>query len=226
MNTESFSWNKIIKKLNIFSGDKVLVSSNTLDIILKLKKINQNFEPNDLINSLKKQIGNNGTLLFPTFNWDFCKGKVFDYHKTKSNSGYLGEVSRKREDFLRSKNPIYSFTVSGKDTELICNLDHTSCFGQDSPFAYLINNNGKNLYIGLKKIDDAFTFDHVAEETVLVEYRFFKDFNGVVINRAGEKKNKKYRMYVRDLKSNLRTAVNEKIVAINIKPKSINKDFF
>ena len=68
MNTEFFSWNKIIKKLNIFSGDKVLVSSNSLDIILKLKKINQNFEPNDLIDSLKKQIGNNGTLLFSAFN--------------------------------------------------------------------------------------------------------------------------------------------------------------
>ena len=212
MNTETFNWNNIINKLNIFPGDKVLVSSNTLDIILKLKKINQNFQPNDLIDSLINKIGKEGTLLFPAFNWDFCNGKPFDYHKTKSNSGHLGDVARKRKDFFRSKNPIYSFAVSGKDAEKICNLNHQSCFGKDSPFAYLINNDGKNLYIGLEKIDDAFTFDHVAEEESLVEYRFFKEFSGTIIDKLGKKKNESYKMYVRDLKSNLRTAIDEKIV--------------
>ena len=93
--------------------------------------------------------------------------------------------------------------VSGKDAEKICNLNHQSCFGKDSPFAYLINNDGKNLYIGLEKIDDAFTFDHVAEEESLVEYRFFKEFSGTIIDKLGKKKNESYKMYVRDLNLNV-----------------------
>ena len=50
-------------------------------------------------------------ILFPTFNWDFCKGKSFNYNNTRSMTGSLSNVALKRPDFKRSKNPIYSFAV-------------------------------------------------------------------------------------------------------------------
>ena len=115
--------------------------------------------------------------MLPAFNWDFCKGKDFDYHKTKSRTGSLSNIALKRKDFARTKNPIYSFAVTGKNTDYICNLNHKSCFGLDSPFGYLIQNHGKNLFIGMD-YKDGFAFDHVAEEAVGVNYRYFKNFSG------------------------------------------------
>ena len=44
----------------------------------------------------------------------FCEGKDFDYKKTQSKCGLLSNIALKRDDFLRTKNPIYSFAVTGK----------------------------------------------------------------------------------------------------------------
>ena len=71
----------IINKFGIKKGDKLLVSSNIVKIIINAKKKNIIFNPNSIIDVLKNKVGKNGTLLFPTFNWDFCKGVIFDYNK-------------------------------------------------------------------------------------------------------------------------------------------------
>ena len=92
------------------------------------------------------------------YNWDFCEGLGFHYHKTKSRVGSLGNICIKRKDFRRSKNPIYSFAVFGKDQKKICELEHKSCFGLDSPFGYLIKNKGKNVFIGID-YKKAFSFE-------------------------------------------------------------------
>ena len=63
-----------------------------------------------------------------------------------SLSGSLGNFALKRKDFSRTQNPIYSFAVTEKDKDLICSLEHKSCFGLDSPFGYLIKSNGKFIY--------------------------------------------------------------------------------
>ena len=71
----------IINKLEINKGDKLLVTSNIIRIIINYKKKNITFDPNFLIDLLKEKVGKSGTLFFPTFNWDFCKGKTFNYYK-------------------------------------------------------------------------------------------------------------------------------------------------
>ena len=186
----------IINKLEINRGDKLLVSSNITKLIINFKKKNIVFDPNLLIDLLKDKVGKNGTLLFPTFNWDFCKGKTFDYHGTPSRTGSLSNVALKRSDFTRSISPIYSFVVTGKDKEKICNLKHTNCYGLDSPFGYLIKNKGKNLFIDLNyrvysgMNFGGFTFHHVAEQYAKVKYRYFKKFVGNYINqKKAQKKN-------------------------------------
>ena len=126
MNLES-----LLNKFQIRKGDKIIITSDILKILIQFKKKKINFDPNNLIDILKKKIGKKGTLLIPTFNWDFCKGKTFNFHNTPSQSGALGNVALKRKDFLRSFNPIYSFAVTGKDKKKICNLKHNK------------NNNGK-----------------------------------------------------------------------------------
>ncbi len=72
----------LLNKLQIEKGDKIIITSDILKILLNFKKKKIDFDPNILIDLIKKKIGKKGTLLIPTFNWDFCKGKTFKFHKT------------------------------------------------------------------------------------------------------------------------------------------------
>jgi len=213
-----------IKKLGVKSGDKVLVKSDLLNFFIQEKKKINKISLNDIIDVLLKIIGKNGTLLFPTFNWDFCKGKEFNPKKSRSMTGSLSNIALKRKEFKRSKNPIYSFAVAGKDRNYICELKHKNCFGLDSPFGYLIKKKAKNLCIGID-YKDGFTLVHAVEELIGVNYRYHKNFSGISIENK-KKMLGTYTMYVRDLSSNLVTVINKKLDNILIKKKILSKNNF
>ncbi len=221
MNELSFEteFKKILNRLEIKKNDKILVNSNILKIISKFK--NKNL-PKIIIKCLKNKISSKGTLLFPTFNWNFCKGKTYDYKKTKSNTGALSNISLTMKDFKRSINPIYSFNVCGKDKKKITQMKHESCFGFDSPFGYLIKNKGKNLFIDLD-YKDALTFVHVAEEKVGVNYRYIKKFEGHYVDENKKKLIKSCEMYVRKTDLVSKTIINKKFDKI-LKKKNALKE--
>ena len=77
---------KILINLGIKAKDKINVSSNILNIISSKKN---ELKPLEIIEIIKEIVTRQGTILFPTFNWNFCKGGTFDYRKTKSLSGSL-----------------------------------------------------------------------------------------------------------------------------------------
>ena len=206
---EGIDLEKIFDQIDIMRGDKILVNSSVVKLMIELKKNNKIFDANLIIDLLINKIGPNGTLMFPTFNWDYCKGEDFHYYKTQSRTGSLSNFALQRKDFKRTKNPIYSFAVTGKDKDYICNLNHNSCFDLNSPFGYLIKNHGKNLFIGID-YKEGFTFDHVAEEAVGVNYRYFKNFSGFYVDKFQKRKNVNYKMYVRNLSLNVVTAIDEK----------------
>lgn len=186
-------FNNILTKLNIKKGDTVLVNSNILKIIMMAKgEVNAK----DLIETLKKKVSKKGTLIFPTYSWDFCKIKKFDYLKTKSVCGSLSNYSLQDNEFIRSKNPIFSFSIYGKNKNRIANMSHSDCFSINSPFGYIIKNNGKNLFIDINH-KDANTFVHVVEQFYKVNYRYSKNFSGTYINKDKKKKKIQIKMYVR-----------------------------
>tara|TARA_X000001036_G_scaffold273625_1_gene254164 strand:- start:208 stop:972 length:765 start_codon:yes stop_codon:yes gene_type:complete len=221
---KSFSINKfnyILSELDIKKGDIVLVNANILDFIIKGKK---NIVPEDFINCLKKRVTNKGTLIFPTYSWDFCEKKSFNYKLTKTISGALSNITLQRKDFKRTKNPIFSFTVYGSKKKILCKMNHSNCFSLNSPFGYLIKNKAKHLFINLD-YQDAMTFVHVAEQLEKVNYRYMKTFNGIYINETNKVKKKKYKMFVR--KKNVKpTIIVKKFDQILNKNKTIKKVFF
>ena len=85
----------------------------------------------------------------------------------------------------------------------------------------MIENNGKCLFIGMD-YKDGFTFVHVAEEAVGVNFRYFKEFSGNCIF-GNRKKFLKYKMYVRDKDSNYITGISNKLDKILIKKKAYKK---
>tara|TARA_B100000989_G_scaffold204363_1_gene154690 strand:+ start:30508 stop:31284 length:777 start_codon:yes stop_codon:yes gene_type:complete len=205
-------FDKIFKSLGITATDVVFISSNLLKLNIKKKRQIINYEIKDIVDGLINILKNQGTILVPTFNWDFCNGKGYHYKNTLSNSGSLGNYVLKRSDFTRTQNPIYSFCVYGKDKKYLTNLKHKSCFEFNSPFGYMVNKNAKNLYIDIDNIyRDSFTLCHVAEQKVGVSYRYIKNFKGKYVYQNTKKLNAKYSMYVRKLNLNIRTGVNPKI---------------
>jgi aminoglycoside 3-N-acetyltransferase len=219
---EIFSENKfkkILDYLGIKKKDKLLVNSNTLNLMIKHK---DKTLPNKILDILIERITPEGTLLFPTYNWDFCNGSRYDSLKTRSTAGTLSNLSLKNKNFVRSKNPIYSFSVFGKDKNKIANLSHYSCFGLDSPFGYLIKNKGKNLFIDLD-YKDALTFVHVAEESAGVNYRYHKIFTGKYTNKNRIKKIENFEMYVRKKDKASATFIDKKFDNKLLKKKALKK---
>lgn len=184
---------EILDNLGVNPDDKLLVNSNTLNLMIKFRDKSL---PKKILDILIERVASVGTLLFPTYNWEFCKGLNYDLLNTKSATGALSNLSLKKKDFLRSKNPIYSFSVYGKNKDEITQLNHYSCFSLDSPFGYLIRNKGKNLFIDLD-YKDALTFVHVAEEEVGVSYRYHKKFTGKYLDKNRVEKIENFEMYVR-----------------------------
>jgi aminoglycoside 3-N-acetyltransferase len=213
----------IIDKLKIAKNDIILVSSDLAKVFFQLKKNDVTFNPDFFLDYLMEFIGSDGTILLPSFNWDFCKGKTFDYNNTPSMTGSLSKIALGRKEFKRTRNPIYSFAVYGKHAKSIINLKHTSCFGDDSPFAFLDKNNGKNLFLGLD-YKYGFTMDHYAEEKIGVSYRYHKPFKGKYIDENKNETNVEFSMYVRDLSLNVVTAISDNMDDILISNNCLVKD--
>ena len=112
-----------INHLDINPGDIVYICSDITGLLLNSRKNKDNFDPKKFIDSIINKVGSKGTILFPTFNWGFCKNKRFDIQKTPSQCGALTNEALKRKDFERTQHPIYSFSVWGKDKEKLTKMD-------------------------------------------------------------------------------------------------------
>ena len=194
--------NKIIEELDIWKGDVVLVSSDLVRLWSEYRKHHNDFSAQKIIECIQHKIGVEGTLLFPTYSWDFCHGLGFDYRLTSPSTGGLGRTALEMGGFRRTSHPIYSFAVWGKDRELLCAMDNKSAFGKDSPFEYLKSVGAKNLTVGVI-FNHCFTFAHYVEECASVPYRYLKQFTGEYIDNEGEKSIRTYLMLVRNLDLNV-----------------------
>lgn len=198
----------IINNIGIQTGDIILISSDIVKLSWTCKENNDIFDANLLLDSIISKIGDSGTLILPTYNWDFCKGIQFDYFKTKSKTGILGQVALKRDDFMRTKHPIYSYAVWGRDKGLLCELDNQSAFGKDSPFAYMHHNKAKNILIDVD-YKNCFTYVHYVEEQVgNISYRYLKNFSAQYKDKNNKITNRTYSMFVRDLDMDVQISIN------------------
>ena len=164
--------------LKLDNGDIVYLVSDLTNLFVKFKKMNLKFDINKLIDSILNKIDSNGTLLIPTFNWDYCKGIDFHYLHTKSMTGVLGKTALLRKDFDRTNNPIYSFAVTGKYKNYLLKFKNEDCFGNKSPFDFLYKKNAKYVSIDINFRDYGFTPIHYAEQKANASYRFIKTFEG------------------------------------------------
>ena len=195
---EYISYQKLPSILKIEKGDVILLTSDITDLFLQCQENGEILDVNILLENFQEAIGEEGTLLIPTYNWGFCQGKAFDYKKTPSKTGAIGNAALRRKDFTRTKHPIYSFAVWGKDAVKLAEMDNIESFGPDSPFAYLEQVDAKNVFIGAS-LRNSFTYIHYIEQKLKAPYRFSKVFRSHYIDQDKVDTVRDYSMYVRDL---------------------------
>ena len=201
-------YKKFFEKIGLKSDDILLIASDITIFAFELLKEGIKFDANEFIDELKEYL-KNGTILFPAFNYGFCEGKVFDYKNTPpQNMGTLSNTAFKRDDFKRTKHPIFSFMVWGKYQNELLNLNNISSFGIDSPFGFLYLNNAKMVFIDID-YNRSFTYLHFVEQQAGVDYRYNKIFESYYIDENGKKELKKYSMLVRDLEKGVVNNLNE-----------------
>ncbi len=198
---------ELASHLHLNKGDNVFVTSDVKQLLYDLIQQGDETDLNLLIDGIIDVIGEEGTLVFPTFNWAFCKGEPYDHFKTPCKTGSLGKLALKRDDFHRTKHPIYSFAVWGKGQEALCAMDNKSSFGIDSPFTYFRTNHFRNLFID-KDLQHSFVFVHYVEEVAgPVPYRYLKDFTADYTDETGRTRQATYSMNVRDLDLNVENVI-------------------
>jgi len=86
------------------------------------------------IDALQAAVGPNGTLLVPTFNYDFCEGVPYDHAESRSQVGMFTNFVLDLPQSTRSFHPIFSFAGFGSGAESLLETSSNSSFGPGSVF--------------------------------------------------------------------------------------------
>ena len=189
----------------IEKGDVILIHSNISRTLRRFKKQGVTLNASDVLESFRAIVGEEGTLLFPLFNYDM--GQPFDIRNTASKMGILTETARRYLGAVRTGNPMYSFAVIGHRANEFRGLCNYSGYGADSPFTRLKELDGKIAVLDLED-QASMTFYHHVEEMEKVPYRYHKKYKTLFTNLEGTQTEKEFSLFVRDIDKNVATDVN------------------
>ena len=163
--------------------------------------------PLTVVQALEAALGTEGTLIMPTFNFDFNKGVPWDVRTTPSKMGILTELVRQDPRARRVFHPFYSFAILGKHADTLGSLRYKSSYERNSVFGKLRDLDGKIMVIGLS-YTNSMTFFHHIEQLEGVDYRFLKQFTGEVTDENGNTYTDTFEMLVRDIDKGVITEVD------------------
>ena len=127
-------------------------------------------------------IGQEGTLVVPTFSYSFGSDKpekVFDVARTPGVCGTFTEYLRKRQDSIRSADPMFSIVAIGAHAEYFTRNADPECFGENSFWRRFLDARG--IFCNLN-LDASSTFIHFVERRIGVPYRQNRVFSGAIVD--------------------------------------------
>ena len=178
----------LFKRLNLKKNDNIIFHTNISGLYQYEKKININI-CKLFLKTILNYIGKEGTLLIPTYNYNFTKGKTYERNKTDCQVGLLGNILLKKFYKSRTYDPVFSHLVFGKLKKDLFNCDYKESFGDRSIFSKIIQKKFKIVCFCCSV--NNITFIHYIEKKMNVEYRYNKYFFGNL-----EKKKIKYKYFV------------------------------
>lgn len=185
---------------NIKQGDIIFIHSD-VSVFGKLGEIRDKDKfLGTILGAFKEAVGQQGTIIMPTFTYSFTKGETYCPETTPSTVGVLTEFFRKQNDVVRTIHPIFSAAIWGKDKAYFSEELSKDSFNDDSIFGKLRKKEGKLVFFGVNL--QAMTFLHHIEQIHGVPYRYMKSFKGKI--KVGDKEYEdSYTYYVRYLDKNV-----------------------
>ncbi len=137
--------------------------------------------------ALLNVIGNEGTIIVPTFTHSFRQGKVFNILESPSEKslGIYAEYIRKTQSSVRSSDPLFSMAAIGPDAQELMNRKSINCFGKGSVYERLFEANVRYLALGITYSTGLSAFMHL-ERLANVPYRKELRLEGRSINTTGK----------------------------------------
>ena len=177
----------------------VLVHSDLVELLSLARGIGHRPRRDNLGRDLLKVLEDlysvdRSSLVFPAFNYDFGKKKVFDVGNDPIQVGSFPESLRTEGLFSRTPVPFFSFLR--REAPLFVDPPEINPFGHGSFFSELADQNGKIVLLGTSI--NKMTFIHHVESSQEGGpiYRYDKYFEGKVVN-GGRAKHCVVSMHVR-----------------------------
>jgi len=170
---QDLNYLELLSRLGIPPGSMLMVTADLTRLAILSRKKSGPFDIDLFISSIQKQLGNEGTLIIPSFNFNLKNNAYYNPAKSIPITGALSSETLKRDDFRRTAHPLHSFLVWGKYADELASLENKSSFDKDSPFAFMKKKNASMLLIDTS-ITAAFTFVHHVEEMERLKYRKYK----------------------------------------------------
>jgi aminoglycoside N3'-acetyltransferase len=156
-----------LKKLGLKKNDKLLVYSDLSRFGLNDKKL-----PSIVISSLKKIIGNKGTIIMPFYIFEDDKKFIFNKKKFEFTSkiGSLTKSFCKEKNLVRSNCLIHNHIGIGSQAKILKLSNERISLGKKSDFEFMMINDFKLLLLGCNAMQGA-TYLHHLEALYEVPYR-------------------------------------------------------
>ncbi len=185
----------IMKDMGIQKGSVVCVHASMKEFY------NYEGTASELIDSIIKEIGPEGTLVMPAFPVKTLTEKsnyIFNVNEDPTGAGYLAETFRKYPGVKRSINVIHSVCAIGKYADYLTK-DHQfthDCWDRNSPWQRMIELDAIVINLGMPRFYIG-TFDHCVESILQYEHPYWAQFFTL---------RKEYKYY--DEKGNVLTYIN------------------
>ncbi len=185
--------------LGISQGDAIAVHAR----LLTFGRIEGGVET--VFEVLCQAVGENGTLVFPSYTLELSADDVFHPQATPAQGmGSLPEYVRRSPKAQRTLCPLHSHVVIGPQAPALLNADPTRSIGPGSAFEVMLDHRFKLLLLGCTAHEGATVIHHV-EANVGVPYREWITLERSVAGSDGSVRTMQCPYYGRRQDQNVRT---------------------
>ncbi|MEO0075382.1 MAG: AAC(3) family N-acetyltransferase [candidate division WOR-3 bacterium] len=162
-------------------NDHILIHSDIL-FGFKIPFVNHDFFLKEHYKELKA-VCQPLKIIMPSFNYDFCKGSIYNMKESESQVGSLSEYFRKNMATWRTSTPVFNFSGIGENPILI-KYGKIDPFDKSSIFGFLHKNKGILMHYG-SGFHTSTLIHYVERISNRLIYRYDKLFKGQVIDVNG-----------------------------------------
>lgn len=174
--------------------------------------------------AVRNSIGEEGTLIVPTFTYSYRRKQIFDVYNSKTSReiGVFAEFVRQIPGAVRSLDPLFAMSAVGPRADELMGRTSHNCFGAGSIYEKLFSEQTLFVGVGITYGSGLTAFLHL-ERIANVAYRHEMKFDGVTIGYEGLHENDWAMHFVRDQVSYPNIRSDRSVIGARLEETKISK---